>query len=145
MQNRLGNIGRVFGITMVVFFLIDMIWIGLVARDFYAGTVGGMLRDSINWYAVLLFYFMYIGGMLLFVLIPALIKGSGVRHAALMGGLLGLFAFGTFNLTALSLLEGWLVTVVIVDMVWGAFLTAGTTSITLWIARAIMKHDRWAE
>lgn len=145
MQNRVSRIGWIYGITTIVFFLIDLIWIGGVAKGFYVRTIGGLLRDPINWYAALLFYVMYIGGMVLFVLVPALNNGSGIRHAALMGGLLGLFAYGTFDMTALALLKGWPVTVAIVDMAWGTVLTAGTTSITLWVARAILKPDGWTK
>jgi len=142
MNQRISQFVGIYGITTVVFFLIDLVWIGIVARDFYAGTIGGMLRDSVYWPAALMFYFLYIGGIVVFVLAPALKSGSGVRHAALMGGLLGLFAYGTFDLTALALLEGWPVIVAFVDMVWGTVLTAATSGGSLWSARRFLKIDR---
>jgi uncharacterized membrane protein len=129
---------------MVVFFIIDLVWIGVAAKAFYAGTIGAMLRDSVYWPAALVFYFMYIGGIVLFVLIPAIKNGSTIRRVALMGGLLGLFAYGTFDLTALALLEGWPVIVTIVDMFWGTFLTAGTASASLWITQTLLKGDESA-
>jgi len=131
----------IYGITTIVFFLIDLVWIGVVARDFYAGTIGGMLRDSVYWPAALMFYFLYIGGIVVFVLAPALENRFRVGHTALMGGLLGLFAYGTFDLTALALLEGWPVIVTLVDMVWGTVLTAATAGGSLWIARRFLKID----
>jgi uncharacterized membrane protein len=73
------------------------------------------------------------------VLIPAIKNGSTIRHAALMGGLLGLFAYGTFDLTALALIEGWPLIVTIVDMLWGTVLTAGTASASLWITQTFLK------
>ena len=81
MQISMLRTGLVYGITMVVFFIIDLVWIGVAAKGFYAGTIGGMLRDSVNWPAALVFYFIYIGGIVLFVLIPAIKNGSGIWKA----------------------------------------------------------------
>jgi len=120
MENRIARFGWIYGITTIVFFLIDLVWIGVVARDFYAGTIGGIV---------------------VFVLAPALENRFRVGHTALMGGLLGLFAYGTFDLTALALLEGWPVIVTLVDMVWGTVLTAATAGGSLWIARRFLKID----
>ena len=130
----------VYAITTIVFFPIDLIWIGLVANHFYARTIGHMLRDSVNWPAAWIFYPMYIGGIVLFVLAPAIRSGSKIGCVALRGGLLGLFAYGTFDLTALALLEGWPVIVTIVDMIWGAVLTAGTASGAYWISRNFLPN-----
>ena len=141
MENRVGRLGLVYGITMIVFFLIDLIWIGVVANDFYAATIGHMLRDSVNWTAALIFYCVYIGGIVAFVVEPALNNGTKIRRTVLMGGLLGLFAYGTFDLTALALLKGWPVVVTVVDMAWGTLLTAGTAGSSLWIARKFLKPD----
>jgi uncharacterized membrane protein len=132
----------IYAITTIVFFLIDLIWIGVVAKNFYAMTIGHMLRDSVNWPAALMFYLMYIGGIVLFVLTPAIRSGSGIGHVALRGGLLGLFAYGTFDLTALALIEGWPIIVTIVDMAWGTILTAGTASGAFWISRTFMITHR---
>ena len=128
MKSRTKEYAWIYAITTMVFLLIDMIWIGVVAKNFYPRTIGHMLRDIVNWPAALIFYLMYIGGILLFVLVPAIRSGSKIYHVALRGGLLGLFAYGTFVLTALALLEGWPVIVTIVDMAWGTILTAGTAS-----------------
>jgi len=142
MNSRVSKLGWIYGIAMILFFLFDLVWIGFVAGDFYAETIGGMLRDSVNWPAALMFYFLYIGGIVVFVLAPALKNGSGVCHTALMGALLGLFAYGTFDLTALALLEGWPVVVALVDMVWGAVLTGAIAGGSLWIARRFLEIDR---
>ncbi|BBO78644.1 membrane protein [Desulfosarcina widdelii] len=141
MNDHVSRFGWIYGITTIVFFLIDLVWIGVVAQDFYTRTIGGLLRDSVNWPAALMFYFFYIGGIVVFVLAPALKGGSGVPQTALMGGLLGLFAYGTFDLTALALLDGWPVIVALVDMVWGTVLTAATAGGSLWIAKRFLKPD----
>jgi len=141
MNDRLSRFGWIYGITTIVFFLIDLVWIGVAAQDFYAATIGGLLRDSVNWPAALMFYVIYIGGVVFFVLAPALKNGSGIRLTALKGGLLGLFAYGTFDLTALALLDGWPVIVTVVDMVWGTVLTAATAGGSLWMTRTFLKPD----
>ncbi len=139
MKSRIRAYAWIYIITMIVFFLIDLIWIGVVAKNFYATTIGHMLRDSVNWPAALVFYLMYVGGIVFFVLAPAVRSRSGTRHVALRGGLLGMFAYGTFDLTALALLEGWPAIVTIVDMVWGTILTAGTASGAYWISQTFLR------
>ncbi len=141
MKSHTREYAGIYAITMIVFFFIDLIWIGVVAKNFYAATIGHMLRDSVNWPAALLFYLIYIGGIVLFVLVPAIRSGSKIYHVALMGSLLGVFAYGTFDLTALALLKGWPITVTIVDMVWGTILTGGTASGAYWISRIFLTTD----
>lgn len=140
-KSRTNAYAWIYAVTTIVFFLIDLIWIGVVARNFYARTIGHMLRESVNWPAALIFYLVYIGGIVFFVLAPAIRSGSRIGHVALRGGLLGVFAYGTFDLTALALIEGWPVIVAIVDMVWGAVLTAGTASGAFWISRTFLATE----
>jgi uncharacterized membrane protein len=140
-KSRTKKYAWIYAITTIVFFLIDLIWIGVVASNFYAMTIGQMLRESVNWPAALIFYLIYIGGIVLFVLAPAIRSGSRIGHVALRGGLLGVFAYGTFDLTALALLEGWPVIVTIVDITWGTILTAGTASGALWISRTFLATE----
>ena len=139
MKVGFSELGLVYGITLIVFFAIDLVWIGFIAKNFYAATIGSLLRDQVNWIAAIIFYLMYIGGILLFVLFPALESGSSILRVAVMGGLLGLFAYATFDLTALALLKNWSVTVTVVDMIWGTVLTGGTAAASLWIIRNILK------
>ena len=141
MKLEITHVLLIYGIAAGVFFIIDLFWIGVVANGFYGKFIGGMLRDQVNWAAALIFYLMYIGGIVLFVLIPALKNGSGVWHVSVMGGLLGLFAYSTFDLTALALFKDWPVIVAVVDMVWGTLLTAGTAATTLWIMQHVLKRN----
>ena len=138
MKIRIRDYAWTYFITAIVFSLIDLIWIGVAAKNFYARTIGHMLRDSVNWPAALIFYLMYIGGIVLFVLAPAIRSGSRITQVALRGCLLGMFAYGTFDLTALALLEGWPAIVTIVDMIWGTILTASTASSAYWITQTFL-------
>jgi uncharacterized membrane protein len=141
MKLEIVNVLFIYGITAATFFLIDLLWIGVIAKGFYAKFIGSMMADRVNWAAALTFYLIYIGGIVLFVLIPALKNGSGVLHVMVMGGLLGLFAYSTFDLTALALFKDWPFIVTVVDMAWGMLLTAGTAAVTLWIIQNVLKTN----
>ena len=124
-----------YGLTVAIFFIIDLFWLGVAAKGLYARYIGGLLRENVNWSAAILFYLIYIGGIQLFVLYPALDEGSGILKTALMGGLLGFFAYCTFDLTCLALLRNWSLFITVVDIIWGTFLTGATAAATLWMAR----------
>jgi uncharacterized membrane protein len=139
MKIGFGSILLVYGVTASVFFIIDLFWLGAAAKGFYDRYVGSLLRDQVNWTAAVIFYLIYIGGIQVFVLIPALEEGSGILRTAIMGGLLGLFAYSTFDLTSLALIRNWSVTVAVVDIAWGTVLTGSTAAIVLWLTRALFK------
>jgi uncharacterized membrane protein len=118
---------KLYGLTAAVFFAIDLVWIGVVAQGFYQRHLGHLLAEDVRWKAAILFYLLYIAGILVFAVMPALDQGSLVR-AVLLGGFLGLFAYATFDLTCLALFRDFPTVVVVVDMVWGAVLTASVTA-----------------
>lgn len=128
-----------YGVTALTFFAIDLVWIGMVAKGFYANYVGGMMRENVNWVAALLFYAIYIGGIVVFVLIPALKNDSTVTGVLVTGALLGFFAYSTFDLTALALFKDWSIVVTIVDIAWGTLLTALTAASALWLLHKLLK------
>lgn len=139
MKMTLGNILLVYGLTAIVFFIIDLFWLGVAAKELYNRHIGGLLRDQVNWVAAILFYVVYIGGIQLFVLVPALQDSSSILRTALMGGLLGFFAYSTFDLTSLALIRNWPVTVTVVDIIWGTLLTGTTAAVVVWLARTVLK------
>ena len=108
--------------TLLVFLAIDAIWLGVVAKGFYQRHLGELLRPDVRWGAALLFYLIFIGGILLFAVLPALERGSA-RHAMLLGGLFGMIAYATYDLTNLATLKGFPPIVAAVDMLWGFVLT----------------------
>ena len=124
-------------LTLPVFFGIDMLWIGLLAKGFYRNNLGHLLRPDINWTAALIFYIIYIVGILIFATLPALEKHS-LSHAVVMGALFGFFAYATYDLSNLATLKDWPINVVFVDIVWGMFLTASVASASFFIGRWIM-------
>ena len=119
--------------TVVVFFAIDLVWLNIVAKDFYRARLGGLLLDQFNLPVGLAFYLLYIVGILVFAVLPGVEKGSLVE-ALWRGALLGLVAYGTYDLTNLSTLKDWSPVLTVVDMVWGTVLTGSVASASWWIA-----------
>jgi len=112
---------KLYLLTVPVFFLIDMIWLGFVARNFYKEQLHSLLSPQVNWTAALLFYFIYIAGILFFAVRPGLEAGSFAR-ACLSGALFGFFTYATYDLTNLATLRDWPVLVSVVDIGWGILL-----------------------
>jgi uncharacterized membrane protein len=124
-------------LTIPVFFGIDMIWLGFVAKGFYRNNLGHLLRSDVNWTAALVFYLLYIGGILIFATMPALEKNS-LYQAVALGGLFGFFAYATYDLTNMATLKDWPLNVVIVDIIWGIVLTASVAAASFLIGRWLM-------
>lgn len=124
---------KLYLIALPVFFIIDMVWLALVAKGFYAKQIGFLMKPDINWAAAIIFYLLFIVGLVQFVITPALEKHSWT-HALLFGALFGLITYATYDLTNLATLKDWPILVTIVDLIWGAVLAAAVSSITYFIA-----------
>ena len=109
--------------TAVVFFALDYLWLTRVAIGFYREHIGTLLLSPPNFAAAGIFYLFYVIGLVYFAVMPAVSAGT-VLTAAFNGALLGLLAYGTYDMTNLATLKGWSLQVSLVDMAWGAFLSA---------------------
>jgi uncharacterized membrane protein len=105
------------------FLVIDIIWLAYVAKDFYQKHLGGMLREEFLLGVAALFYVFYTLCVVILVVSPA-VKAQSPMQALLLGALLGLCAYGTYDFTNLATLKGWPVIVTVVDLAWGTFITA---------------------
>ena len=124
-------------LTVPVFFGVDMLWLGFVAKEFYQKNLGHLLRPDVNWTAALVFYLLYIVGILIFATLPALEKRS-FQQAIVLGGLFGFFAYATYDLTNLATLKDWPLKVAVVDIIWGIVLTATVAAASFLIGRWLM-------
>ena len=127
---------KLFAITLPVFFAIDMLWLGLVAKNFYRAQIGSLLKTDVNLSAAILFYLVFIAGIVFFVLAPALEKTSW-RHALFAGAAFGFITYATYDLTNLATMKDWPVLVTVVDLVWGTVLSASVSVISFAIARKL--------
>ena len=127
---------KLYAIALPVFLAMDMVWLGLVAKNFYRNQIGFLMRTDINWAAAIVFYLLFVVGLVLFVIAPAIEKNSWL-HALLFGALFGLITYATYDLSNLATLKDWPLLVTVVDLAWGALLAASVSSVTYFIARRI--------
>lgn len=127
---------KLYIIALPVFLLIDMIWLGLIAKGFYAKQIGSLLKTDVNWIAAALFYLLFVVGLVIFVISPAIEKHSWT-HALLFGALFGLICYATYDLTNLAVAKDWPLLVTIIDLIWGAVLAAAVSVITYFISTKI--------
>ena len=127
-----------YGTTAAVFFALDFLWLGVVAKDFYRSALGSLLLERPNMTAAVVFYLLYVAGIVLFAVAPALATESW-QKAVVLGALFGFFAYSTYDMTNLATLKGWPLSVVVVDIAWGALLTGISAALgyalTTWIMR----------
>jgi uncharacterized membrane protein len=116
--------------TLFVIVPFDFLFLGLVAKGFFTAEVGDMLGE-IRLAPAVLFYLLYVVGVLIFVSAPA---AATWPSTLLYGALFGLFCYATFDLTSLALLKHWTWPVAAVDVSWGAFVTAVSSTAGLLIA-----------
>jgi uncharacterized membrane protein len=124
---------KLFFVALPVFFVIDMVWLVLVAKKFYDKQIGFLLKPDINWSAAILFYLLFVAGIVTFVVMPAIGKHSWV-HALVYGALFGLITYATYDLTNLATMKDWPLTVTIVDLIWGMIVSASVSILTYLIA-----------
>ncbi|MCU0357013.1 MAG: DUF2177 family protein [Cyclobacteriaceae bacterium] len=124
---------KLYAIALPAFFAIDMLWLGLLARNFYKDQIGFLMKPDVNWTAAIIFYLLFLVGLVVFVIEPAVVKKEWMR-ALWMGAFFGLITYATYDLTNLATLKDWPVTMVIVDMIWGTVLAASVSVVTYFVA-----------
>lgn len=128
---------KLYAIALPVFFIIDMFWLGIVAKNFYRTQIGELMKTDVNWSAAIIFYLIFIVGLVFFVIMPALEKNSWI-HALIFGALFGFVCYATYDLTNLAVAKNWPLLVTIVDLIWGAVLASSVATITYFIANKII-------
>ncbi len=114
---------KVYLLMTVVFFVIDVVWIAVVANKFFQAKIGFMLRPDVQWVPAVIFYLLFVSAVLVFAVIPGVERGSLAR-AVVSGAFLGLVCYATYDLTNLALTKGFPTIVAVVDMTWGALIAA---------------------
>ena len=128
------RIAAVYVLTLVTFLAIDAVWLGVIASAMYKRELGHLLAPNVRWGAAAVFYLLYVAGVLILVVQPNL--DATLARAVLLGALFGLVAYATYDLTNLATLKSWPLNVTLIDLAWGAFLTAAT-------AAAGWTYGRW--
>ena len=126
-------------LTAVVFFAIDIVWLGVLAKNLYNRHLGSLLAEQVNWTAAIVFYFLFIIGIFVFAILPSIEKDS-VWYALVYGVLFGFFTYATYDLTNLATLKDWPFKIVLIDVFWGMILTGSVATagyyITKWLSKS---------
>ncbi len=113
---------KLYASMFVLFLLIDMVWLGFAAGWFYKKYLGYLLTPDVRWIAAIIFYLLFVAGLLVFAVQPGLQTGS-VRRAMALGAFFGLVCYATYDLTNLATVRDWPWIVTVVDLIWGSVLS----------------------
>lgn len=123
-----------FLVTLTVFTLVDLLWLLKVAPKLYRKYIGHLMADKVNIFGAMLFYIVFIIGLVFFVIGPNL---QNLSQAIFAGAMFGLVTYATYDLTNLATLKGWPVTITVIDLIWGTFVTAVTSGLVVLILGGI--------
>lgn len=122
--------------TSILFLIIDILWLSFSVKSFYRPNLGNLLLEKPIFWAAVLFYIIYVFGLAVVVIRPAMYNYS-VLETFYVGVVFGLVAYGTYNLTNMATIKGWSINVVFVDMIWGGLLTGTSSTLGIFIAKKI--------
>ena len=131
---NLASFLKLYVASLVVCFSVDLLWLGVFAKGFYDRQMGHLLRADVQWVPAVLFYLIYVAALIVFVVQPALEKQS-LPRALEYGAFFGVAAYAAFDLTSLALLKGFPLTIAVVDLAWGATLSATVCGAGFLLAR----------
>jgi uncharacterized membrane protein len=114
-----------YGYTLAIFLGIDAVWLLVVSKNFYKNNIGHLMTDNPNLIAALIFYLLFVVGILFFVTVPA-VKDANIWKAVLNGAIFGFMTYATYDLTNFATLTDWPLKVVIIDILWGMFISIVT-------------------
>ncbi len=132
------NIAIAYTLTLIVFAVIDTLWLGLMGDRLYRPLIGSVLADNFRLAPAIVFYALYAAGLTLFAVMPGLAEG-GWKKALIWGGLLGLFAYGTYDLTNLATLKTWSLKLSLIDMAWGMVVSASASAAACALAMKLVR------
>jgi uncharacterized membrane protein len=119
--------------SLVAFLILDLAWLGLIARGFYLNQLDHLLRPDVRWPPAILFYLLFVVAVVVFAVMPAIERGSLLR-AVVLGGFFGVVAYATYDLTNLATMKSFPLLVAVVDMTWGCVLSATVAAVGYFVA-----------
>lgn len=125
-----------FVYTFLVFLVFDALWLSLAVSKIYRPRIGHLLASDVSYWPAVVFYLLYCVGVVAFVLLPG-VRSSGLGSIFVSGALLGLVAYGTYDLTNQATMKNWPLLVTVIDMIWGAVLTGGGSVLVTLVWRKI--------
>ena len=123
-------------ITFVVFLAIDFIWLNFIAKNIYATKIGHLLAENPKLFPALIFYLVFIVGVIIFAVLPGY-EAQSIWKTVMLGALFGLLTYSTYDLTNLATLKNWPISVTIIDLIWGTSISTVTSVAGYYIAMAL--------
>ena len=128
-----------FIFVSTIFLLIDVVWLSITVKSLYRPALGSLLKDKPVMWAAVLFYIIYMIGVALIILKPALANDS-ILQALWTGVVFGVVAYGTYNLTNMATVKNWSASIVWIDMLWGGFLTGFSSAVGIYLTKAFFSN-----
>ena len=125
---------KMYSVAVPIFFIIDLLWLGVLAKDIYQKYMGHLMRATPNWPVAVVFYLLFVVGLVIFVINPAIEKNSWT-YALFYGAMFGFFTYMTFDLTSMAVLKDWPWEIVIIDIMWGIVLSGSVSLISYLIVK----------
>jgi uncharacterized membrane protein len=125
---------KLYLVAVPVFFALDMLWLVVIAKDIYQKYMGHLMKPMPNWPVAILFYLLFIVGVIIFAVHPA-IKNNSWNYALFYGAMFGFFTYMTFDLTSLAVLKDYSWEITIIDIIWGTVLSASVSVSVFFIGR----------
>jgi uncharacterized membrane protein len=128
----MAQFGKYYLIALVIFVILDAIWLGIISRNLYSKYIGYIMTETPNWVAAILFYLLFITGIIVFIVLPGL-EEKNILITLGKAALFGLVTYATYDLTNLATLKSWPIQITIIDLIWGTFLSSivGVTTIII--------------
>lgn len=120
---------------LIVTLILDGLWLGVITKTLYQKYIGHVMADKPNFIAATVFYLLFVSAVLFFVVYPAIRGEWTLLHIILVGGFLGLVLYGTYDLTSNAIIKNWPVTITIIDMLWGTFITATVSVAAVYVSK----------
>lgn len=125
---------KLYFVAVPIFFIIDMIWLVVIAKSIYQKYMGHLMRPMPNWPVAILFYFLFVVGLIIFAVYPA-VRNNSWAYALLYGAMFGFFTYITFDLTSLAVLKNFPWEIVIIDIIWGTVLSSIVSVAAFFVGR----------
>jgi uncharacterized membrane protein len=123
---------QAYGLALLCFLVLDACWLTLMGPRLYRPALSHLMADEVDWIAAVLFYAIYIAGLLIFAVVPGL-ERKAPRHALLLGAVMGLVSYATYDLTNQATLRAWPWFITCADLAWGMFVSGAAA----WVATRV--------